>query len=135
MLGLAINHGLAVAISEVQTDKRVKIECEHIINEQTRSVLCVPFVYEGRTFGAAELINRTGGDSWRERETHLVTYIGAQLGEYIAQSLPSSDDDFEADFAEYEKQTRRSSVPAKPKQEKETKKTKSSKKSRKKKKK
>ena len=100
ILELAMHEGSAIVVSDARSDSRVELASEHIADENTRSLLCVPFIYEGRNFGAIELLNRIGGDAWREREIHLVTYIGNHLAEYVAQSLPSSDDDFEADFAE-----------------------------------
>ncbi len=116
ILELAVHEGLAVAVSDVQNDPRISADIEHLVTEETRSLLCVPFAFEGRNFGAVELVNRTMGDTWRQREIHLVSYIGNHLAEYIAQSLPSTDDDFEADFAEEKSaKTKRSTSPPKPK--------------------
>ena len=116
ILGLAVHQAIAVGVSDVQNDPRISADIEHLVNEETRSLLCVPFAFEGRNFGAVELVNRINGDAWRQREIHLVSYIGNHLAEYIAQSLPSADDNFEADFAEAQaKQKQRSAIAPKAK--------------------
>ena len=97
LLDLSVREGLAIAVSDVQNDERLTIDAEHIIDGQTQSALCVPFTFEGRTFGAAELINRHNGSSWQQGEVHIVSYIANHLSEYIAQSLPS-DEDFSSLF-------------------------------------
>jgi GAF domain-containing protein len=136
LLGLSVRQGVAVAVSDAQNDSRVKAELEHLIDKDTRSVLCVPFTFEGRTFGAAELVNRQGGDSWRQGEIHIVSYVANHLSEYIAQSLDSHED-FEADFAKPSPPPSRlpqpvANRPAQPKQKKSAKHSSHSKKARKK---
>lgn len=92
LLGLAIRQEIAVSISDVQNDRRIKAELEQLITENTRSALCSPFTFEGRTFGAVELVNRRGGDHWSQGEVHIVSYVANHLAEYIALSLETHED-------------------------------------------
>jgi hypothetical protein len=95
LAGFAVRQGVAVAISDAANDPRVSAELDRLAGTETRSVLCAPFVYEGRTFGIVELINRQGGDTWHQGEINILSYIAENLSEYIAQSLPSEVDNFE----------------------------------------
>jgi hypothetical protein len=113
LLGLAVQQEVAVAVSDVGSDPRVSAEVEHLVDGDTRSVLCVPFTFEGQTFGGAELINRAGGNTWHQGEIHIVSYVANHLAEYIAQSLPTSISFSDLDFEEASpSRTRRSSRPA-----------------------
>jgi transcriptional regulator with GAF, ATPase, and Fis domain len=94
LVGFAVRQGVAVAVSDAEKDPRVSEDLDKLVGTETRSVLCAPLTFEGRTFGVMELINRKDGDTWQQGEINILSYIGSQMAEYIAESLASEVDDF-----------------------------------------
>ena len=102
IVGFTAREGAAIAISDVSKDPRFCSDFDQSGAFKTKSVLCAPIQYEGRTFGAIELLNKIGSDMFTQGEINVVTYLASQLAEYIATSLPSG----EPDFLEEESQTK-----------------------------
>jgi signal transduction protein with GAF and PtsI domain len=101
IVGFAARRGAAIAISDVRKDPRFCNEFDQNTDFVTKSVVCAPVQYEGRSYGAVEILNRKGGDSFTQGEVNVISYIATQLGEYIATALPTVEPGFE----EEEKQT------------------------------
>lgn len=97
IVGFAARRGAAIAISDVRKDPRFCDEFDSSSGFVTKSVVCAPVQYEGRSFGAMEILNRKGGDSFSQGEVNIISYIATQLAEYIATSLPSAEPDFDED--------------------------------------
>ncbi len=97
IVGFAARRGAAIAISDVTKDPRFCDEFDSSSGFVTKSVVCAPVQYEGRSFGAMEILNRKGGDSFSQGEVNIISYIATQLAEYIATSLPSAEPDFDED--------------------------------------
>ncbi|MBW2262148.1 MAG: GAF domain-containing protein [Deltaproteobacteria bacterium] len=97
LVGFAARRGAAIAISDVTKDPRFCDEFDSSSGFVTKSVVCAPVQYEGRSFGAMEILNRKGGDSFSQGEVNIISYISTQLAEYIATSLPSAEPDFDVD--------------------------------------
>jgi sigma-B regulation protein RsbU (phosphoserine phosphatase) len=95
IVGFAARRGAAIAISDVRKDPRFCDEFDSGSGFVTKSVVCAPVQYEGRSFGAVEILNREGGDSFSQGEVNIISYIATQLAEYIATSLPSAEPDFD----------------------------------------
>lgn len=97
IVGFAAREGAAIAIADVAKDPRFCNDFDQSGGFITKSVLCAPVQYEGRTFGAVELLNRAGGGTFNRTEMNIITYLASQLAEYIATSLPSGEPDFTDD--------------------------------------
>ncbi len=95
IVGFAARRGAAIAISDVRKDPRFCNEFDQNSGFITKSVVCAPVQYEGRSYGAVEILNRRGGDSFAQGEVNVISYIAGQLAEYIATSLPSVEPDFD----------------------------------------
>jgi putative methionine-R-sulfoxide reductase with GAF domain len=94
IVGFAAREGAAIAIADVRKDPRFCSDFDQHGGFVTKSVLCAPAQYEGRTFGAIELVNRKGGDMFSQSEINVVSYLASQMAEFIATSLPSPEPDF-----------------------------------------
>lgn len=49
-----------------------------------RAVLCAPVHYDGRYFGAIELVDPLSSRGFRDADRHAMTYVGERLGEFLA---------------------------------------------------
>lgn len=49
-----------------------------------RTVLCAPIHYDGRQFGAIELVDPTSSQMFRDADRHAMTYIGERFGEFLS---------------------------------------------------
>ena len=94
IVGFTAREGAAIAISDVSKDPRFCSDFDQTGDFKTKSVLCAPIQYEGRTFGAIELLNKIGNDMFSQGEINVITYLASQLAEFIATSLPSGEPDF-----------------------------------------
>lgn len=50
----------------------------------SRAVLCAPIHYDGRQFGAIELVDPTSSRTFRDADRHAMTYIGERFGEFLS---------------------------------------------------
>jgi len=94
IVGFAAREGAAIAVADVAKDPRFCSDFDQTGGFVTKSVLCAPIQFEGRTFGAIELVNKKKGDMFTQGEINIVSYLASQLAEYIATSLPSAEPDF-----------------------------------------
>jgi putative methionine-R-sulfoxide reductase with GAF domain len=94
IVGFAAREGAAIAIADVRKDPRFCSDFDQEGGFITKSVLCSPIQYEGRTFGAIELVNKKKGDMFSQPEINVISYLASQLAEFIATSLPSGEPDF-----------------------------------------
>lgn len=88
LLEVALREGSPVASSEVDRERQLDADVDCLLGADTRSYLCAPFAYEGRTYGALVLLNRRAKGHWSQGEISIVSYIAGCLGEHIAESLP-----------------------------------------------
>lgn len=91
LVDVALTEGVSVSVSNAEHDRRLCADVDCLLGADTRSYLCVPIIYEGRSLGALMLLNRQLPGSWRQGELNIVGYIAGRIGEYIAESLPTQD--------------------------------------------
>ena len=94
IVGFAAREGAAIAVADVAKDPRFCSDFDQTGGFVTKSVLCAPIQFEGRTFGAIELVNKKKGDMFTQGEINIISYLASQLAEFIATSLPSAEPDF-----------------------------------------
>lgn len=91
LVDVALTEGVSVSVSNAERDRRLCADVDCLLGAETRSYLCVPILYEGRSLGALMLLNRQLPGSWRQGELNVAAYIAGRVGEYIAESLPTRD--------------------------------------------
>ncbi len=102
IVGFATRAGAVITVSDPQNDPRFHAEFDHLSGFVTRSIVCAPIQYEGKTIGAIELINSPRESGFLQSEANVLSYIAGAVGEYIDTSLPSREADFsDRDFAEF----------------------------------
>lgn len=65
----------ALIIQDVSTDPRFDPEADRSSGFETRSIIGVPLVFKGRTFGVIELVNKLNGQSFSPLELKMLTVI------------------------------------------------------------
>jgi len=83
IVGFCSKEGVSLAVSDAQNDPRFYEEISESIGYETDSLLCSPIQYEGRVYGAIELINRADSSTFTSDEMNALSYIGGQLAEYV----------------------------------------------------
>jgi len=87
IVGFCSQEGVSLAVSDAQNDPRFYEKISESIGYDTDSLLCAPVQYEGRVYGAIELINRVDGTSFTSDEMNALAYIGRQLAEFVNRVL------------------------------------------------
>jgi hypothetical protein len=77
-VGFCAQEGVAVAISDVQRDKRFFREISDRIGYDTKSMITTPIILHGRTLGAIQLINKKGSSSFSQAELSILHYLAHQ---------------------------------------------------------
>ncbi len=102
IVGFATRAGAVITVSDPKNDPRFHAEFDQLSGFVTRSIVCAPVQYEGKTIGAVELINSPRESGFLQSEANVLSYIAGAVGEYIDTSLPSREADFsDKDFAEF----------------------------------
>jgi hypothetical protein len=77
-VGFCAQEGVAIAISDVQRDKRFFREISDRIGYDTKSMITTPIILHGRTLGAIQLINKKGSSSFTQAELSILHYLAHQ---------------------------------------------------------
>ncbi len=80
--GFCAREGVSLAISDAKKDDRFYPKVSETIGYPTRSICCAPIQFEGRVYGAIELMNKEE-DVFTSTEVNALTYIGRQLAQYV----------------------------------------------------
>jgi hypothetical protein len=94
IVGFATRSSSVINVSDAYSDPRFDREIDEKSGFKTRTIVCAPIQYEGRTRGAIELINSSRKGGFIEKEADILSYLGGALAEYISISLPSREADF-----------------------------------------
>jgi GAF domain-containing protein len=74
----------AVVIADARSDHRAVDERWTIIGVSPMTLVAAPVAVGGRYLGLLELANPLDGAAFTDGDGHALTYIGQQLGEYLA---------------------------------------------------
>lgn len=66
--GFVAQHGEAVFVPDAMGDPRFSSRVDEQTGFVTRSVMAVPLIFQGRTYGVIELINRFDGENFSEQD-------------------------------------------------------------------
>ncbi len=83
LVGFSAQEGVGLAVSDAQKDPRFFAVISQKLGYDTRSILCAPSQKNGRTYGALQLINKKGNDTFSGDEMNLLSYLSHQFAEYL----------------------------------------------------
>ncbi|RDV38398.1 GAF domain-containing protein [Bradymonadaceae bacterium TMQ3] len=87
IVGFCAREGVSLAISDVHQDPRFYKKISESLGYETTSLACSPVQFEGRVYGAIEVINKKGASSFAGQEISAMAYIGRQLAEFIHELI------------------------------------------------
>ena len=87
IVGFCAREGVSLAISDVHQDPRFYKKISESLGYETSSLACSPIQFEGRVYGAIEVINKRGASSFAGQEISAMAYIGRQLAEFIHELI------------------------------------------------
>ena len=89
--GWVAQEGRPVRCSNVKDEKRFDPEIDIIAGFETRAMLCVPLETKDGVIGVIELVNKTGGFSYRLRDEEILRYLAAQAAISILKTQFAED--------------------------------------------
>lgn len=87
IVGFCVQEGVSLAVQDAQSDERLDPTIGLAIGYLPQTLLCAPLKFEGRVFGAIELINKAGGACYSLRDVGLLTHIAGQMAHIITLQL------------------------------------------------
>jgi putative methionine-R-sulfoxide reductase with GAF domain len=86
LTGWVAETGKTVRISNAAGDKRFNPDVDAMTGYQTKTILCVPLKTNSTVIGVLELLNRSGGFEYRERDEEIITYLAEQAAISITKT-------------------------------------------------
>ena len=83
IVGFCALEGIAIAISDAQRDKRFYRAISDRIGYPTQSILCVPMIRAGRSFGCLEVLNKKSSSRFTDGEIAILGYLGDATARYL----------------------------------------------------
>jgi GAF domain-containing protein len=80
--GFCAREGVSIAVSDATKDDRFYPKVSETIGYPTQSICCAPIQFDGRVYGAIELMNKDE-NVFTSTEVNALTYIGRQLAQYV----------------------------------------------------
>lgn len=84
LAGACAHDARVLAVSDVARDPRHAAEIAKALGFETRSILAVPVVHDGRVLGVIEIVNKTGDNEFQRHEIELVERVGRTAGDLLA---------------------------------------------------
>jgi GAF domain-containing protein len=85
--GACAKDGRTLPVSDVASDPRHAAAITKALGFETRSLLAVPVVHQGKVLGVIELVNKTGSNEFQRHEIELVERIGRTAGDLLIRSV------------------------------------------------
>jgi HD-GYP domain-containing protein (c-di-GMP phosphodiesterase class II)/uncharacterized membrane protein (DUF485 family) len=89
--GCVAQEGKPVRCSNIKEESRFDPEIDAITGVETKSMLCVPLKTKDGVIGVIELMNKTGGFSYRLRDEEILRYLAAQAAISILKTQLAED--------------------------------------------
>ena len=83
IVGFCALEGISIAISDAQRDPRFYRAISDRIGYPTQSILCVPMIRAGRSFGCLEVLNKKSSSRFTEGEIAILGYLGDATARYL----------------------------------------------------
>ncbi len=82
--GFCAVNGVSLALSDVERDPRFQLSVSKSIGYRIESVACAPVQYEGRVFGAIQIMNHQRRAEYTPGELDILNYIARRTAEFLA---------------------------------------------------
>jgi len=94
--GWAAQEGKPVMVNDVMNDPRFSAMYDKDSGFQTKSILCVPLVIDGKTIGIIEVLNKKSDENFSEQDMKILFSLAdhAALSIHRSKSYESSHSDF-----------------------------------------
>jgi len=89
--GWVAREGKPVRCNNVKDEKHFSPEIDAITGFETKSILCVPLKTRDGVIGVLELLNKTGGFPYRQRDEEIISYLAAQAAISILKAKFAED--------------------------------------------
>ena len=86
LTGWAAEKGLPIRIDDVSKDDRFSPEHDAPTGYETRSIMCIPLKTKEKVIGVLVLINKKGGNPYRQRDEEVITYLADQAATSILKT-------------------------------------------------
>lgn len=83
IVGFCAQEGVSLAISDVQRDPRFFRAISDRIGYPTKSILSVPMIRNGRSFGCLEVLNKKVSTRFTEGEVAILAYLADATARYL----------------------------------------------------
>ncbi|NJD56062.1 MAG: HD domain-containing protein [Nitrospirae bacterium] len=89
--GWVAREGKPVRCNNVKDEKHFSPEVDALTGYETKSILCVPLKTRDGVIGVLELLNKTGGFPYRQRDEEIISYLAAQAAISILKTKFAED--------------------------------------------
>lgn len=86
LTGWVAETGIPVRIANAAEDKRFNPNVDAMTGFETKTILCMPLKTHSAVIGVLELLNRSGGFEYRERDEEIITYLAEQAAISITKT-------------------------------------------------
>jgi len=83
IVGFSALKGIKLTVSNVQRNPNFYGKLDQQFGFRTRSLLCIPIVFEERLFGVLEMVNRVDGEEWTSFDHNVVESLANLLGKVL----------------------------------------------------
>lgn len=85
VVGYCVQEGIALAVSDAQSDRRYLWAISLAVGYETRSILCAPIARPERILGAIEVLNKRGDVPFDTRDLATLSYLAGRAAEHLAR--------------------------------------------------
>jgi len=86
LIGWVAETGMPVRISNAAQDKRFNPAIDAMTWYETKTILCVPLKTNSAVIGVLEVLNKSDGFAYRERDEQIITYLAEQAAISITKT-------------------------------------------------
>jgi len=86
LTGWAAEKGLPIRIDDVSKDDRFSPEHDAPTGYETKAIMCIPLKTKEKVIGVLVLINKKGGNPYRQRDEEVITYLADQAATSILKT-------------------------------------------------
>jgi len=86
LTGWAAEKGLPIRIDNVAKDNRFSPEHDALTGYEARSIMCIPLKAKEKVIGVLVLLNKKGGNPYRQRDEEIIMYLADQAATSILKT-------------------------------------------------
>jgi hypothetical protein len=85
VVGYCVQEGIALAVSDAQSDRRYLWAISLAVGYETRSILCAPIARPEKVLGAVEVLNKRGDVPFGAQDLAILSYLAGRAAEHLAR--------------------------------------------------